>query len=213
MTYLIVLAVVFGINLIPVFGPPTWAVLVLCYLHGDLNEVLLVSTGAVAAAAGRLTLARATRALGRYLPARQRHNLTAAGSALKGRRAGAAAGLALFALSPLPSAQLFEAAGLTQVRLLPLTASFFAGRLVSYSLYLGGAYAVKDTGVADVITSSMTSPVGLLLEMVMLGGLVVLSQFDWSKHLRTESPADEAKTKQSSGGLSLTEDSRTHDGE
>lgn len=187
MSYLIVIAVVFGVNLIPAFGPPTWAVLVLFYLQYDLPEVLLVSIGAVAAAAGRLTLARTTRLLGRHLPARQRDNLVAAGSVLMRRRAGSAAGLVLFALSPVPSAQLFEAAGLMHVRLLPLTASFFAGRVVSYSLYLAGAYAVKDTDVAELITSSLTSPVGLVLEVVMLVGLVVLSRIDWSSRLRRHS--------------------------
>lgn len=204
MTYVIVIAVVFGINLIPAFGPPTWAVLVLFYLQGDLSEILLVSTGAVAAAAGRLTLARATRALGRYLPARQRRNLTAAGAALMTRRAGAVAGLVLFALSPIPSAQLFEAAGLMQMRLLPLTTSFFAGRLVSYSLYLGGAYAVKDTDVADVITASLTSPAGLLLEVAMLGGLVALSRIDWIVRLGPHAPAQEANPQHYPGLSSLS---------
>ena len=45
--------------------------------------------------------------------------------AVERNRAGSIAGLALFALSPLPSAQLFIAAGVTGVRLLPLTAAFF----------------------------------------------------------------------------------------
>jgi hypothetical protein len=40
----------------------------------------------------------------------------------------------LFAAAPLPSAQLFEAAGLARVRLRHLVAAFFVGRLVSYSI-------------------------------------------------------------------------------
>lgn len=211
MTYLWMAAAVFGINLIPAFGPPTWAVLVLFYLRDDLSEVLLVPTGAVAAAAGRLALAVGTRALGRHLPAGRRHNLTAAGSVLMRRRAGSVAGLMLFALSPIPSAQLFEAAGLMQVRLVPLTASFFAGRLVSYSLYLGGAHLVKGTSTADLMTSTLTSPAGVLLEVAMLAGLVALSQVDWSKHLRSAAPSDEANTQQSPGLSSLSAAPRPRD--
>lgn len=183
MTYLVVLAVVFGINLLPAFGPPTWAVLVLFYLHSHSTEVLLVPTGAVAAAAGRLALAQTVRRIGQRLPAKQRRNLTAAGSVLLRRRTWSITAIVLFALSPIPSAQLFEAAGLLQARLLALTAAFFAGRLVSYSVYLGGAHAFKNTTAANLITGSLTSPVGLLLEAAMLAALVALAQVDWSSHL------------------------------
>lgn len=184
MIYLVVAAVVLGVNLLPAFGPPTWAVLVLFYLRYDLAEVPLVLTGASAAAVGRLTLAHATRRLGNHLPRKQRRNLAAAGGALLRRRTGSVVALGLFALSPVPSAQLFEAAGLMRVRLGPLTAAFFAGRLVSYSMYLGGARAFKGTSAADLITAGLTSPYGVLLEVVMLAALVALAQVDWSSHVR-----------------------------
>lgn len=47
--------------------------------------------------------------------------------------------MGLFALSPLPSAQLFVAAGLVDAPLVPLIAAFFAGRLVSYTIYVTAA--------------------------------------------------------------------------
>lgn len=202
MTYLVVFGVVFGINLLPAFGPPTWAVLVLFYLHGDLAEIALVPTGAIAAAAGRMTLARATRRIGQHLPGKQRRNLTAAGSLLLGRRAGSIAALTLFALSPVPSAQLFEAAGLMRTRLRTLTVAFFAGRLVSYSFYVGGAHAFKGTDASKVLTESLTSPVGVLLQLVMLAALVALAQVDWSRHLHR----DPAGPGSRSGGAMTAED-------
>lgn len=70
------------------------------------------------------------------------------------------AGLALFAVSPVPSAQLFEAAGLMSVRLLPLTAAFFVGRTVSYAFYASGAEMVRDTDTGHVLLSWLTSPWG-----------------------------------------------------
>lgn len=72
-------------------------------------------------------------------------NLKAARTLLVGDRRRAAAGLGLFALSPLPSAQLFVAAGLLRVRLVPLTLAFFSGRLISYSLYVGGAEPIDHS--------------------------------------------------------------------
>jgi membrane protein YqaA with SNARE-associated domain len=179
-SYAVLAAAVLGLNLLPAFGPPTWAVLVLFTVHGDYFEPLLVLVGAVAAATGRLLLAYGTRRLRRFVPDKQRRNLEAAGDLLTQRRGRSAAGLALFALSPVPSAQLFEAAGLMTVRLLPLTAAFFVGRTISYSLYVGGAHKVSETDTGRVLLSSLTSPWGLGLEVLMLVALVLLARVDWA---------------------------------
>jgi len=95
-------------------------------------------------------------------------------------------GLAPFALSPLPSAQLFVAAGLLGVRLLPLTAVFFAGRLVSYSIYVGGASLASDS-LGDTLTGAFTSPLGVALQILMLAGLVALVRVDWLRVLARHS--------------------------
>jgi membrane protein YqaA with SNARE-associated domain len=129
--YLLAGALVLAVNLLPAFGPPTWAMLVFLRLNSDLAAMPLVLIGALAAALGRFTLAHATRRLRRFMSPQRRESLAGAQEALSGSRARAAAGLGLFALSPVPSAQLFVAAGLMKVPLLPLTAVFFAGRLVS----------------------------------------------------------------------------------
>jgi hypothetical protein len=73
-------------------------------------------------------------------------------------------GLGLFALSPVPSGQLFVAAGLMRVALLPLTVAFFAGRVVSYTIYVTGASAIKDT-FGDQVIDSLTSPLGIALQL------------------------------------------------
>lgn len=179
---------VFAINLVPAFGPPTWAVLVLFHLNGDYWLPALVVVGAVSAACGRLVLAHGTRRLGRWLPQRWRANLEAAGARVAERRGRALAGLALFAVSPIPSAQLFEAAGLMSVRLLPLTAAFFAGRLVSYTIYAGTADAVSETDTGQVLLSSLTSPWGVAVQVAMIVGLVLLGRVDW-RHIGRDRPA------------------------
>lgn len=177
---LLVAAVVFGVNLLPAFGPPTWAVLVFYELRGGLVAVPLVLVGAVAAAAGRLLLALAFRRLRGHVSERQRANLEAAGKVLGRDRKRSVAGLALFALSPVPSAQLFEAAGLITVPLLPLTAAFFAGRLASYAAYVGGAHVAANTSVGQLLRSSFTSPWGIAIQLALLIGLVGLTRVDWA---------------------------------
>jgi len=147
-----------------------------------------VLVGAVCAASGRLVLAHATRRLGSRLPSRWRANLEAAGARVAERRGRSLAGLALFAVSPLPSAQLFEAAGLMSVRLLPLTAAFFAGRTVSYTIYASTADMVSETDTGQVLLSSLTSPWGVALQVAMIGVVVLLGRVDW-RHVGRDRPA------------------------
>ena len=185
--YLLTFGCVLAVNLLPAFGPPTWAVLVFFKLRYDLPVVPMVLGGALCAACGRLLLAHASRGLRRHLSPERREHLRAAADVLTGDRRRSAGALGLFALSPVPSAQLFVAAGLLAVPLLPLTAAFFAGRLVSYSLYVGGATLAADR-LGDTFAGVFTSPVGIALQVAMLAGLVLLLRVDWrvvlEKHRR-----------------------------
>ena len=92
-------------------------------------------------------------------------------------------GLALFALSPLPSAQLFEAAGLLRVRLLPFTAAFFAGRLVSYFIYTSTAAKIRETSIGDAFRGALSQPLGIALQVLLIAMLVALTRIDASKWL------------------------------
>jgi hypothetical protein len=180
--YLVAAACIFAVNLLPAFGPPTWAVLVFFRLNSDLAAVPLVLFGALAAASGRLVLATASRRFRSHFSKQRLESLEAAEHALVGSRGKALAGLGLFALSPVPSAQLFVAAGLLSVPLVPLTAAFFAGRLVSYSLYVGAASAAKEN-FGSVLTDAFTSPLGVALQGLMLLLLVLLVRVDWARLL------------------------------
>jgi uncharacterized membrane protein YdjX (TVP38/TMEM64 family) len=188
---LIVAGVVFAVNLMPAFGPPTWAVLVFMKLQLGVPAVALVAVGALAAASGRLCLARATRALRPRLSAERIRNLDALRDAATEHRGGAIAGLALFAVSPVPSAQLFMAAGLTGVRVVPLTLAFFAGRIVSYSFYVGAANAAKDS-LGLIFTEVLRSPVSIAVQLALLAGVAGLGHVDWARRLaRTPKRAEE----------------------
>jgi hypothetical protein len=173
---------VFALNLLPAFGPPTWSVLVFLMFSFDLEPLLLVPVGAVAAATGRFVLASGAFRLRRRLPERRLANLRAAGAAVSARRGGVLAALALFAVSPLPSAQLFIAAGLLGAPLVPLTAAFFTGRLVSYSLYVGAASAA-GASLEALADDALGSPLGIALQLLMLAGLVALVRVDWGRLL------------------------------
>jgi uncharacterized membrane protein YdjX (TVP38/TMEM64 family) len=94
--------------------------------------------------------------------------------------------LGLFVISPLPSAQLFEAAGLMGVPLIPLTLAFFSGRIVTYNFYVFGATELKAHGIGELITKAFTSIWAILFQLVMITAVVLLTRVNWKKFLPTK---------------------------
>ena len=182
MQYLALFAIVFGINLLPAFGPPTWTVLVFTRLHWHLNPVALVLLGALAAMSGRYLLARGARHFKGRLPGRMRSNLEDAQILLERKRVGAIALFGLFAVSPLPSAQLFLAAGLLDLPLGLLTLAFFLGRLVSYSIYVTVA-TLAEKQLGSVMGQIFGSPWSIALQVVLLVAVCILPFINWRRFL------------------------------
>jgi membrane protein YqaA with SNARE-associated domain len=171
--------VVFGINLLPALGPPTWAVLVFFrYRYPGIPAPALIIGGAVAAVAGRYVLALAFRAFGRRLPRKRQESMQILGHAIAESRVGLLASFALFAVAPIPSAQLFEAAGLARIPLGRLLAAFFVGRLVSYSIYVSAASAAHES-LSRLFTKGLFSPQAIVTELVGLALLVAVVVVDW----------------------------------
>jgi len=181
--YAVLAAVVTGVNLLPVLGPPTWLVLVLFRLHQHLAVVPLVAIGALSATAGRTLLAGLTQAVSRRLSGRRVANLRAAGELLRRRRGRSTATVALFLVSPLPSAQLFEAAGVMGLPLRPIAAAFLVGRVVTYSAYVGASVAA-DRSLGGALRDSLTSWPGLAVQVALLVALWQLGRIDWAARLR-----------------------------
>jgi membrane protein YqaA with SNARE-associated domain len=180
--YLLTFACIFAVNLLPAFGPPTWALLVFFKLQYDRPIVPMILGAALCAASGRLVLAHTSRRFRHRLSPTRREHLNAAAEALTRDRRRSAGAIGLFALSPVPSAQLFIAAGLLDLRLLRLTAAFFAGRLIAYATYVSGAALAQDS-LRDVLGDAFASPVGIALQIAMLLALIALLRIDWASRL------------------------------
>lgn len=180
-SYLALVAVVFAFNLMPAFAPPTWSVLVLFRLNSHLAPVPLVILGAISAGAGRFLLAKATGLFKSKIPAKALTNLESAGELLTKNKKAAVTTFLLFLASPLPSAQMFEAAGLIGKRILPLTLAFFSGRLISYSLYVAGATQLKDRNLGGMLKNSFTSVWGICIQILSIAAIYGLTQINWSR--------------------------------
>ncbi|TDP31820.1 hypothetical protein [Nocardia ignorata] len=179
---LFVVAVVFTVNLLPAFGPPNALLVVFFGLNWNLDPAPLVVCAAVASGAGRYVLAAVTRRAGGRLGPRRRANLRAASDYLTGRRGRRITTIGVFLVSPLPSAQMFEAAGLMGLRLFPLTTAHIVGRIVSFSLYMSAA-EVAERSLGETLTSSLTTPYGIAVQIAFLAGVVMLTRIDWTEYL------------------------------
>ncbi|MSY31809.1 MAG: hypothetical protein F2729_02705 [Actinobacteria bacterium] len=188
-TYLLLAVIVFGVSLIPMFGPPVWSVLVFAKFRWDLNPVWLVLIGATVSAFGRYAIARGASKLQRYVPKRAQDNLEAAHALLQGHRKGIFALLAVFVVSPLPSGQLFIAAGLLRMQLWLVTTAYFFGRIVSYSLYVGAA-TVAEYSAGDILKKMWGEPWVIVLQVLLAVGIVALPFIPWQHAERAASPTE-----------------------
>lgn len=179
--------VVFLCNLAPILAPPTWTVIVFFLITRDLNPVATVIIAALAAGSGRYLLAIGTRALRNYIPEKARKNLFDAGIVFDENQSRRFGLIALFILSPLPSAQLFEAAGLMQMNLKRLTLAFFSGRIFTYSFYAAGASTLKTTDFGKVITDALRSPFAIALEIGSIALIWIIAKIDWKRFIKPAS--------------------------
>jgi len=180
--YLLAGLVILVANIMPAFAPPTWTILVFFVVTKHPYSVALIVEGVLAAVLGRFILANAFRRFRSVFPKRYVANMRAAGDALTKTRGRAAAVLALFLISPISSAQLFEAAGLMpQVKLRPLLIAFGAGRIISYSIYVSSAHALAATSLGALVVKYITSPQAIAIEVSLVIGLVALGSIDWMK--------------------------------
>ena len=169
--------------MVPAFAPPTWTVLVYFSLANHVPALAIIAIGVLAAALGRFILATYFRHFRHKLPPSYAHNMHNASTHLTRSKGHTLALLTLFLLSPLSSAQLFEAAGIMpKLALRPLVLAFAAGRSVSYSTYVLGAKSLAATSLGEIIIRNIASPKAIALQVLMIVGLVLLGTIKWKPY-------------------------------
>lgn len=182
--YLLALLAIIALNTIPAFAPPTWMLLVFLLINYDLNPIALVIIGVLSATAGRAILAWYFRKFSHLVPSKFATNMEYAGRYIESRPDRRYAVLALFLISPISSAQLFEAAGMMKtIKVKPLLAAFALGRTFSYSTYVTGAVALAATSFGEVLITEIRSPLAIGIQLAMIAGFVILGLIDWKSKL------------------------------
>lgn len=98
------------------------------------------------------------------------------------RQNAAKFGVGLFLLSPLPSAQLFEAAGLLEIQILRLSAAFFVGRIISLSIYLAFSHLIV-TNISRLWEKGFNSWWAIAFEVVAI--LLLIAMFNMRQIVQT----------------------------
>ena len=194
---LVASAAAFAINLVPYFMPPTWAVVAFFLIAYRLPLWPLCIVCALASTAGRCGLALVSERWGRrLLNAQQRANVSALGQWLNERSSWRKAlAVMVYSLGPIPSNQIFIAAGLSRVQLTPVAAGFLAGRLVSYPVLAFTARSVDDhVGLVSLFTKGWRDPKTIVLELVSILGVIVFARIDWPRILHLPVPSVRGST-------------------
>lgn len=194
---LILFVVIFTLNVIPAFAPPTWMALSYIGFKYPLQNIMLLALlGATAATLGRLTLAQLSRAIirQRFLSQKTRDNIDALRKSLERRRTLTFSACLLYAFSPLPSNYLFIAYGLTSLPWKLIAIPFFMGRFVSYSFWaFAGSTAARNMGMDSVDGPSYLGIYFVLSQFFLLGLVYLFTRIDWrvlldEKKLRWTNP-------------------------
>jgi membrane protein DedA with SNARE-associated domain len=181
---LILFLVVFLLNIIPAFAPPTWMVFsFLGFRYPEHMGWSFALVGALAAAMGRSLLGRLSHLVVRnhWLSEATRKNVDSLKVALE-KRPRVTFGLFLFyAFTPLPSNFLFIAYGLTTMPLIRIALPFLVGRFVSYTIWTMSGVAISKTlDLEDIDAIQYVSLYFILTQLAFLTAVYAFARVDWN---------------------------------
>lgn len=188
--YLVVFLTGLLIDLIPVFGPPTWVFFVVLMVRFKLNVFGVIAAGVAGSAVGRLILTTYIHKISkRFIGRREEGNLEYLGKKLGKSYWEDFTFVFVYCLTPLSTAALFTAAGLAKVRPRLLLPPYVLGRLAGYGSIL---YAC-NAAAADLnkILHGVASPRSAAVAAAGLGFVLATFLIDWKallheKRLRFE---------------------------
>ena len=182
--FLLIFLVVFFLNAVPMFAPPTWSVLSFIAIRFDPNIGVLAVAGAVGATLGRLALAKLSRVIvrQRFLRSETKENIDAIKERLENKTKLTSGLMLFYAFSPFPSNHLFIAYGLTTLPLRLIAIPFLLGRVVSYAFWGFTASSVAQMMNYESVTSrSFFSYYFVASQLFGLFVIYVFTKIDWRR--------------------------------
>jgi len=172
----------FAVDLIPIFAPPAWTIMVFLLVKFDLNPWIVLVMGVLGSTLGRYIFSLYIPKVSNKLIKRSKNeDLEFVGDKLEGKLWAAWTFVFLYALTPLSTTALFTAAGIAKANPMRTLPPFFFGKIVSNGIMIAtGSYLASNAGSIRESLFSPKSIIMLLLGIVVLGGLLFL---DWRELL------------------------------
>ena len=115
--YLVVFLSALAVDLIPLFGPPAWTIMVFLLMKFDLNPWGVLAAGVPGSALGRFLLSLyIPKISSKFLKRRKNEELEFVGKKLAPNNWRTWLFVFVYTLMPLPTTALFTAAGLAKVK-------------------------------------------------------------------------------------------------
>jgi uncharacterized membrane protein YdjX (TVP38/TMEM64 family) len=176
--YFYLAAIVFIVNIVPIFAPPTWVVLALAKISDPSFDILLLTLlGAIFSTLGRAVLAFYSSFFRRFFTKKLAEHAEEIKEFFKKKNKALFFGTLLYSLSPFPSNILFIAEGLTKVDPKPIFAGFFVGRLISYYVLI----AVSHNLFAMLSEYASGAVLFGVLDLIGVAAAVSILLIDWKK--------------------------------
>ncbi len=174
--------IIFALNVIPAFAPPTWIVLSYFYIAEPQNILLLVLIGVTASTCGRFILAKASGKIFDISAGKEKKE------EMKFLREKLHKGKwkkflfsFFFSLGPLPSNALFIAVGATKIKLREILIGFFAGRTLGYLFLIFTTEKVFTS--LELTLEGQATMWTIAIELIGVLAIIWFFFFDWKKFL------------------------------
>jgi membrane protein YqaA with SNARE-associated domain len=166
------------VDLIPIFAPPAWTIMVLFLVKFDLNPWIVLVLGVSGSTIGRYIFSLyIPKVSNKIIKPRKNDDLEFVGKKLGSKLWRSWLFVFLYSLTPLSTTALFTAAGLGKINPLHTLPPFFLGKIVSNGIMVAtGSYLAGSAGSLKENLLSPKSIITLSLGLIVLGGLLFL---DW----------------------------------
>lgn len=182
---IVIILIIFLINIVPAFMPPTWMLLSFVGFNFHLSNselVILAIIAAVASTFGRVVLALLSKVIirNKVLNDNDKQNIDVLKTNIEKRKTFTFSFFLFFALFPFSSGQIFLAYGLTKLKLWLAAVPFFIGRSISYIFWALTASQVSEMADTNALTSGAFLSIYFILGQIGAFLLVYLFiKLDW----------------------------------
>lgn len=91
-----------------------------------------------------------------------------------------------YAFLPIPSNQMFIAAGLSGLNIRVIAFSFLVGRLISYTFWISAAHKLVDS-LENIFSVHYSNFWAFVIQLIGFGIIILISKINWSKYLKVKS--------------------------